>query len=73
MTTEDQRAELVAQTERHERELERAVADLKGAVRRPFAVATRVREQVDAHPLPWMLSALLVGIWLGSRGRRKED
>lgn len=73
MTTEEQRAELLEQAERHERELARAVEDLKGAVRRPFAVATRMREQLGAHPLPWMLSALLIGVWLGSRRGGQED
>ena len=71
MTTEERRAELLDAVARHERELDRAVADLKDAVRRPLVA--RVRGQISDHPLPWILSALLVGCWLGSGGRRQED
>jgi hypothetical protein len=72
MTTEERRAELLDAVARHERELDRAVADLKEAVRRPLA--TRVRGQIGAHPLPWFATALLLGCWLGSRrDDRSED
>jgi hypothetical protein len=71
MTTEERRAELLDSVARHERELDRAVADLKDAVRRPLV--TRVRVQISDHPLPWILSALLIGCWLGSGGKRQED
>ncbi|HSP98126.1 MAG TPA: hypothetical protein VL049_12925 [Candidatus Dormibacteraeota bacterium] len=71
MTTEERRAELLDAVARHERELDSAVADLKDAVRRPLV--TRVRGQIGDHPLPWILSALLIGCWLGSGGKRQED
>jgi hypothetical protein len=71
MTTEERRAELLDAVARHEHDLDRAVADLKDAVRRPLV--TRVRGQISDHPLPWILSALLVGCWLGSGGKRQED
>ena len=73
MTTEERRAELIDSVARHEQELEHAVEDLKEAVSRPLV--TRVRGQIIDHPLPWILSAVLVGCWLGSRGRnhRWED
>lgn len=71
MTTEERKAELLDAVARHERDLDRAVADLKDAVRRPLV--TRVRGQISDHPLPWILSALLVGCWLGSGGQRQEE
>ncbi len=71
MTTEERRAELLDSVARHERELDRAVEDLKDAVRRPLV--TRVRGQIVEHPLPWILSAVLIGCWLGSRGHRRWE
>lgn len=73
MTTEECRAELIEAVEQHEREFEVAVAQLKGAVQRPFGLVTRVREHLGTHPLSWMLSALLVGVWLGARHGAQED
>lgn len=61
------RQELVAAAARDEIELKRALADLKRAVRRPFEVGEQVRERFGAHPLPFLLGSVLVGVWLGSR------
>jgi hypothetical protein len=71
MTTEERRAELLESVARHERELDRAVADFKEAVRRP--PLARVRSHIADHPLPWIVGALLIGCWLGSDGNRRED
>lgn len=70
MTTEERRTELLHAVAQHERELDRAVSDLKEAVRRPLV--TRVRGRIVEHPLPWILSALLIGCWIGSSGRRED-
>lgn len=63
MSDMEARQELLAAAARHEQELERAVVELKHAVRRPFAIG----EHVARHPLPWLFGAALVGLWLGSR------
>ena len=68
MTDVERRHELVESVERHEQELEVALADLKQAVRRPFALANDVRDKITAQPLPWILSSVLLGLWLGTRG-----
>lgn len=67
MTDGDRREVLVQSVERDEAELERALADLKRAVRRPFALADQVGERIGENPVPWIVSSLLVGLWLGSR------
>lgn len=72
MTGEEQRRELLAQAYRHERELQQAVSELRGAVQRPLQVATRLRAQLDGR-LPWMIGGLLLGIWLGSRRNGQEE
>lgn len=71
MTTEERRAEILESVARHERELDRAVADLKEAVRRP--VLARLRHQIADHPTPWIVGALLLGLWLGSDSDRREE
>ncbi|MBX3024154.1 hypothetical protein KF840_04510 [bacterium] len=71
MTTEERRVELLASVARHERELDRAVAELKDAVRRPLLA--HVRERIADDPAPWILGALLLGCWLGGAGQRRED
>ena len=63
----DPRQEMLEQAARHEQELERALGDLKQAVQRPFAVGDRLAE----HPWPWLMGALLFGVWLGTRNRER--
>lgn len=58
----EQREQLVEDVERNEEQLRRAVEDLKDAVERPFRVVERIKE----NPLPWLLSGVLLGFWLGS-------
>jgi hypothetical protein len=58
----EQREHLVENVERDEEQLRRAVEDLKDAVERPFRLIERMKE----NPLPWLLSGVLLGFWLGS-------
>jgi len=67
MSGNGRRQELVAAAVRDEVALQQALADLKRAVRRPFAVGEQVRERIGAHALPVLLGSVLVGVWLGSR------
>lgn len=67
MSDNGRRQALVATAARDELELQQALADLKRAVRRPFEVGAHVRERLGAHPLPFLLGSVLVGLWLGSR------
>ena len=59
----ERRDELVKSVERNENELRQAVSDLKEAVSRPLQIV----EQVTREPLPWILSGILIGVWLGAR------
>lgn len=61
------REAIVSSLERHEEELEQALDELKQAVQRPFAIGDRVAEHIGEHPLSWLVGALLIGLWLGSR------
>jgi len=61
------REALVSSLERDEEELEQALDELKVAVRRPFAIGENAAQHIAEHPLPWLVGALLVGLWLGSR------
>jgi len=71
MTTGERRAELLESVARHERKLDRAVADLKDAVRRP--VVARLRGRIADNPTTWIVAALLLGCWLGGGGNRSEE
>jgi hypothetical protein len=62
-----ERRALIASVESHERELEAALGDLRVAVHRQFAVGEQLGEQLSEHPLPWLIGAVLAGLWLGSR------
>jgi hypothetical protein len=57
----EQREILQAAAMRDEQEFHEAVQDLKEAVSRPF----RVVHRFTSNPLPWMISAVLVGFYLG--------
>jgi hypothetical protein len=61
-TYSDRREQLLRSIERDQEEIRRAVADLRGAAR-----TFNPRDRIVAHPLPWMLGGLLLGLWLGSR------
>lgn len=65
---EQQRETLREQVEQEEAELRRAVEDLKEAVSRPLRIVQRLQE----NPMPWVLSAVLVGLWLGSSHGREH-
>jgi len=64
------RQQLLESVARDEQELERAIGDLKQAVQRPFEVGERVRAHISAHPIPWLVGGLLIGLWLGGRNGR---
>jgi hypothetical protein len=68
MTDIERREALLESVERHEAELGQALDEFKEAVRRPFQVADHVRDHIGARPLPWLLSSMLIGVWLGSQG-----
>lgn len=67
MSDMETRQQLLETAARHEQELERAIGDLKHAVHRPFEAGERVREHITAHPIPWLVGSVLIGLWLGSR------
>lgn len=67
MSAEVRREQLLAVAEQHEAELQQALRDVRLAVKRPFEIAEQVKNQVVDHPVPWLMSALLVGVWLGNR------
>jgi transcriptional regulator of NAD metabolism len=61
----DEREALVQSIEQDKAELLDAVDELKTAVQQQF----QLREQIAEHPIPWLLGGLVVGLWLGSRGK----
>jgi hypothetical protein len=61
-TIDEERASLQAAIERDEAELHDAAGDLATAVGHEL----NLRRRVAADPLPWMLGAFVVGVWLGS-------
>jgi hypothetical protein len=67
MTDVERRQALLESVDRHQAELGQALDDFKDAVRRPFQVADHVRDRIGEHPLPWLLSSILIGLWLGSQ------
>lgn len=69
MSDMETRQELLASAARHEQELERALVDLRRVVRRPF----KIGERIGQHPLPWLIGAALIGLWLGSRNNGRGD
>ncbi len=64
-----EREVLREQVERDERELRRAFDDLMEAWNRPF----RAIERFALHRAPWIFSAVLVGVWFGSRGNHNHE
>jgi hypothetical protein len=51
--------------QRDEAELRRALRELQHAIENPLGIADRIKQR----PLPWIFSGLLIGVWLGGRGR----
>jgi hypothetical protein len=60
----EQREDLLQSIERDEEEVRVAVQELTGAARSSLHVS----EYIKKFPLTWAMGALLVGVWLGSRG-----
>jgi hypothetical protein len=67
MTAIEQRQALVASATHHEQEVQRALADLKSAVHEKLTLAEHLRTHIATHPGSWLVSGLLVGMWLGRR------
>jgi hypothetical protein len=63
------REALVTSVARHEEELEQALDELKEAVQRPFALGDHLAQHIGQHPIPWLVGAVVVGLWLGSRSQ----
>jgi hypothetical protein len=61
-SVDEERAMLHAAIERDRAELRDAVDDLATAV----GYELDPRRRIAADPLPWMLGAFVVGVWLGS-------
>jgi len=59
-----QREDLLQSIERDEEEVRVAVQQLADVAGSKLDVGERIK----AFPLTWVLGALLVGVWLGSRG-----
>ena len=60
----EQREDLLQSIERDQQEVRVAMHDLTGAARSKLDLSEHIRE----FPLTWALGALLIGVWLGSRG-----
>ena len=63
-----QRDDLLQSIERDQEEVRLAVHELTGAAKSSLDV----REHIKEFPLTWAIGALLVGMWLGSRGSRGD-
>lgn len=51
------------EVEESRQELSRALGDVEGIIRRSVSPARWITER----PLPWLLGALALGLWLGAR------
>jgi len=72
MSDMETRQQLLETAARHEDELEQAIGDFKQAVHRPFAIGEHVHAHISAHPIPWLVGSLLIGLWLGSRNSQRS-
>jgi len=63
MTYDQQLAVLEESLASSREELRASVQRVKRAVREPLHVSRRIRES----PAPWVLGAVLLGLWLGVR------
>jgi len=61
------RAKLANDIREHELELSLALAELRRAVKQPFAIVDQVATQIARHPVRCLLAAVLAGAWLGRR------
>jgi hypothetical protein len=61
------RHELLARAQRDSAALEQALAELRRAAQRPFAITDRIREELHTHPARWLAVAVLAGLWWGRR------
>jgi hypothetical protein len=59
----EQREELLQSIQKDEAEVRVAVHELTGAARK-----LDLSEHIKKFPLTWVMGALLVGAWIGSRG-----
>ncbi len=59
----DDREELRQSVERDQRQLQQALQELREAVTHPLGID----RQISRHPLPWIFSGFLIGLWFGSR------
>jgi hypothetical protein len=64
----EQREDLLQSIERDQEEVRVAVHQLTGAA----GSKLDLREHIKKFPLTWAIGALLVGVWLGSRGASVE-
>ena len=64
----EQREDLLQSIKRDEEEVRVAMRDLTGAAGFKLDVSERIKK----FPLSWAIGALLVGLWLGSRGARVD-
>jgi hypothetical protein len=60
----EQREDLLQSIERDQQEVRVAVLQLTGAAGSKLDVS----EHIKNFPLTWAIGAILVGVWLGSRG-----
>lgn len=65
-TYTEQRDHLLQSIERDEEQVRVAMHELAGAARFKLDLGERIKQ----FPLTWVISACLVGAWLGSRGAR---
>ena len=64
----DEREDLLQSVERDQRQLQQALQELREAVAHPLGID----RQISRHPLPWIFSGFLIGLWFGSRRESTE-
>lgn len=64
-TSDLPRGVLVESIERDEKELEEALDDLQEAAQHTFSLSDKIAHR----PWPWLVGGVLLGLWLGVRGR----
>lgn len=61
MATPEERAALEQRAVEHRNELRSALYDLERAAK----ASVDIRDAIRERPMPWLVGALLFGIWLG--------